>query len=140
MATAETTQQLLKVPLFNGLSKKELKLVANLVREQRYAPGSVIVKEGASGQGLYVVQEGAVSVRKGGRRVARLGPGDFFGEMSILDSGPRTASVEADTETVCLTLASWEIKPLLMDHASITYKMLLEVVRRVRRDSRDVAQ
>jgi len=140
MARTDSTQQLQKVPLFSGLSKKELKLLANLVREQRYTPGSVIIKEGASGQGLYIVKEGAVSVRKGGRRVARLGAGEFFGEMSILDSGPRTASVEADTETVCLTLASWEIKPLLMDHASITYKMLLEVVRRVRRDSRDIAQ
>jgi CRP-like cAMP-binding protein len=140
MARTDSTQQLQKVPLFRRLSNRELKLLANLVREQRYAPGSVIVKEGASGQGLYIVKEGAVSVRKGGRRVARLGAGEFFGEMSILDSGPRTASVEADTETVCLTLASWEIKPLLMDHASITYKMLLEVVRRVRRDSRDVAQ
>ncbi len=140
MARTDSTQQLQKVPLFSGLSQRELKLLANLVREQRYVSGSVIVKEGASGQGLYIVKEGAVSVRKRGRRVARLGAGEFFGEMSILDSGPRTASVEADTETVCLTLASWEIKPLLMDQASITYKMLLEVVRRVRRDSRDIAQ
>lgn len=139
MVTAVRTAQLQNVPLFGGLSKSELKLVAGLVREQRYPAGSAIVKEGSTGQGLYIIAEGNVSVRKQGRRVARLGPGAFFGEMAVLDSGPRTATVEADTETVCLTLASWEIKPLLLEQASMTYKMLQEVVRRVRRASSDVA-
>lgn len=139
MVTAVRTAQLQNVPLFTGLSKSELKLVAGLVREQRYPAGSAIVKEGSTGQGLYIITDGKVSVRKQGRRVARLGPGAFFGEMAVLDSGPRTATVEADTETVCLTLASWEIKPLLLEQAGMTYKMLQEVVRRVRRASSDVA-
>jgi CRP/FNR family transcriptional regulator len=61
-----------------------------------------------------------------------MGPGQFFGEISVLDGGPRTADVKAETETVCLTLISWEIKPLLMDNAGISYKMLLEMVKRQR--------
>ncbi len=71
-------------------------------------------------------------MKKDGRTVATMGPGQFFGEVAILDGGPRTADVIADTDTVCLTLISWEIKPLLMDNAGITYKMLLEVAKRLR--------
>jgi CRP-like cAMP-binding protein len=73
-----------------------------------------------------------VSVVRDGQKVASMGPGQFFGEISVLDGGPRTADVKADTPTVCLTLISWEIKPLLMDNAGISYKMLLEMVKRNR--------
>jgi CRP/FNR family transcriptional regulator len=61
-----------------------------------------------------------------------MGPGQFFGEISVLDGGPRTADVRADTDTVCMTLISWEVKPLLMEDAGLTYKMLLEMVKRLR--------
>jgi len=120
------------VALFKGLSRKELQLVATLVKEQRYPAGTNIVETGTPGHGLYIIQSGAASVLRDGRTIARLKPGDFFGEVAMLDAGTRTATVRADAETVCLTLASWEIKPLLMEHAAITYKMLQEVVRRVR--------
>jgi CRP/FNR family transcriptional regulator len=61
-----------------------------------------------------------------------MGPGEFFGEISVLDGGPRTADVRAEMDTVCLTLVSWEVKPLLMENASISYKMLLQLVKRLR--------
>src|SRR2546423_504344 len=64
--------------------------------------------------------------------VATMGPGQFFGEIAVLDGGPRTADVRADADTVCLTLVSWEIKPVLMENAAISYKMLLETVKRLR--------
>jgi CRP/FNR family cyclic AMP-dependent transcriptional regulator len=124
------------VPLFRGLSKKELQLLANLSKEQRYAKGADIMEAGVPGHGLFIVIEGQASVLRDGRRVATLKPGDFFGEIAMLDAGPRTATVQADVDTVCLTLASWQIKPLLMDHAGITYKMLQEVVRRLREGQR----
>jgi CRP/FNR family cyclic AMP-dependent transcriptional regulator len=128
----EATESLRRVPLFAGLDRKELELLAKLAKEQRYEPGATIVKAGASGHGLYIVKEGTVSVVRDGQKVASFGPGQFFGEVSVLDGGPRTADVRADTETVCLTLISWEIKPLLMDNAGISYKMLLEMVKRLR--------
>ena len=132
MATAEAITQLQSVPLFSGLDDRELKLLATLVKERSYAAGSTIVADGATGYGLYIIKEGAASVRKEGRVVARMGPGEFFGEIAMLDNGPRTASVVAETDTVCLTLVSWEIKPLLTENAGLTYKMLQEVVRRLR--------
>jgi len=128
----DPTESLRRVPLFAGLDRKELELLAKLAKEQRYESGATIVQSGAGGHGLYIIKEGNVSVVRDGQKVASMGPGQFFGEISVLDGGPRTADVKADTETVCLTLISWEIKPLLMDNAGISYKMLLEVVKRLR--------
>jgi CRP-like cAMP-binding protein len=128
----DPTESLRRVPLLAGLERKELELIAKLAKEQRYEPGATIVKSGASGHGLYIIKEGNVSVVRDGQKVASMGPGQFFGEISVLDGGPRTADVKADTGTVCLTLISWEIKPLLMDNAAISYKMLLEMVKRLR--------
>lgn len=132
----DPTESLRRVPLFAGLDKRELESLARLVKEQRYDAGANIVKAGAGGHGLYIIKEGRVSVVRDGHTVATFGPGQFFGEIAVIDSGPRTADVRADTETVCLTLISWEIKPLLMDYAGITYKMLQEVVRRLREGQR----
>ncbi|TMC65060.1 MAG: cyclic nucleotide-binding domain-containing protein [Chloroflexota bacterium] len=128
----DPTESLRRVPLLAGLDRKELELLAKLAKEQRYEPGATIVKSGASGHGLYIIKEGTVSVVRDGQKVASMGPGQFFGEISVLDGGPRTADVKADSDTVCLTLISWEIKPLLMDNAAISYKMLLEMVKRLR--------
>jgi len=128
----DPVESLRQVPLFAGLDKKELGMLSRLVKEQSYAPGDTIVKAGAGGHGLYIIREGNVSVIQEGKTVATMGPGQFFGEISVLDAGPRTADVRAESPTVCLTLISWEVKPLLMENASITYKMLLEMVKRLR--------
>jgi CRP/FNR family transcriptional regulator, cyclic AMP receptor protein len=131
----DPTESLRRVPLFAGLDRKELEVLGKLVKEQRYEPGATIVKSGAGGHGLYIIKEGNVSVVRDGQKVASMGPGQFFGEISVLDGGPRTADVKAESDTVCLTLISWEIKPLLMENAGITYKMLLDMVKRLRAQS-----
>jgi CRP-like cAMP-binding protein len=128
----DPVESLRQVPLFSGLDKKELGMISKLIKEQSYAPGEVIVTTGSAGHGLYIIKEGNVSVIQDGKTVATMGPGQFFGEISVLDPGPRTADVRADSNTTCLTLISWEVKPLLMENASITYKMLLEMVKRLR--------
>ena len=104
-------------------------MLSKLIKEQRYDAGATIVKAGAGGHGLYIIKEGTVEVIRDGQRVASMGPGQFFGEISVLDGGPRTADVRAQSDTVCLTLVSWEVKPLLMDNPSLTYKMLQEMVK-----------
>ena len=128
----DPTESLRKVPIFSGLDKKELDMLGRLVKEQSYPAGTTIVQSGAGGHGLYIIKEGNVSIIQNGRTVATMGPGQFFGEISVLDGGPRTADVRADTDTVCMTLISWEVKPLLMEDAGLTYKMLLEMVKRLR--------
>ena len=131
----DPTESLRRVPLFAGLDKKELEVLGKLIKEQPYRAGTTIVKSGAGGHGLYIIKEGRVSVVRDGQSIASLGPGQFFGEISVLDGGPRTADVRADTDTVCMTMISWEVKPILMDNASISYKMLLEMVKRLRTQS-----
>jgi CRP-like cAMP-binding protein len=133
----DPTESLRRVPLFAGLDRKELELLGKLIKEQRYDKGAAIVKTGADGLGLYIIKEGKVGVIRDGQRVASMGPGQFFGEISVLDGGPRTADVRAESDTVCLTLVSWEVKPLLMENASMSYKMLLELVKRLRAQAPD---
>ena len=128
----DPTESLRKVPIFSGLDKKELGALGRLVKEQSYPAGTTIVQAGAGGHGLYIIKEGKVSIIQNGRTVANMGPGQFFGEIAVLDGGPRTADVKADTDTVCLTLISWEVKPLLQEDAGLTYKMLIEMVKRLR--------
>jgi CRP/FNR family transcriptional regulator, cyclic AMP receptor protein len=136
MATkTDPIESLRKVPLFAGLEKRELEPLARLIKEQPFRKGDVIVKAGAGGHGLYIIKEGRVRVVRDGQSVATLGPGQFFGEISVLDGGPRTADVRADEDTVCLTLISWEVKPILMENAGLSYKMLLEMVKRLRSQS-----
>src|ERR1700682_2783965 len=103
----DATESLRRVPLFAGLDRKELELLAKVAKEQRYEPGATIVQAGASGHGLYIIKEGNGSVVLDGPKVASFGPGQFFGEVSVLDGGPRTADVNPDTATVCVTLISW---------------------------------
>jgi CRP/FNR family cyclic AMP-dependent transcriptional regulator len=131
----DPTESLRRVPLFAGLDKKELELLGKLIKEQPFSAGATIVKSGAGGHGLYIIKEGRVKVIRDGQTVATMGPGQFFGEVSVLDGGPRTADVRAEADTVCLTLISWEVKPLLMENPTITYKMLLEMVKRLRSQS-----
>jgi len=133
----DPTESLRRVPLFAGLDRKELAMLGKLINEQRYPAGATIVKSGAGGHGLYIIRECNVAVIRDGQRVASMGPGQFFGEISVLDGGLRTADVRAESDTVCLTLVSWEVKPLLMENASITYKMLLEMVKRLRAQAPD---
>jgi CRP-like cAMP-binding protein len=128
----DPTESLRQVPLFNSLDKKELGTLAKLVQEHAYEPGSVIVKSGEGGHGLYIIREGKVSIIQDGKTVATMGPGQFFGEIAVLDGGLRTADVRAEAPTVCYVLISWEVKPVLMQEPGITYKMLLEMVKRLR--------
>jgi CRP/FNR family transcriptional regulator, cyclic AMP receptor protein len=132
MARSDAVEQLRRVPIFAGLDRKDLETLSHFVREQTYEAGQSIVKEGDKGHGLYIIKEGKVSIRRGGKVIRQMGPGDFLGEIAILDDGPRTADAVADAPTVCLTLSSWETRPLLMQSAGMSYAMLQEVVRRLR--------
>jgi CRP-like cAMP-binding protein len=96
---------LAQVPLFAGLSPRHLRRLADLTEEQRFMEGARVVREGDIGDTFYVILQGeAKVVSAAGRTLNRLRPGDFFGEISLLDGGPRTASVIADTPLVMLAL------------------------------------
>ncbi len=121
-----------QVPLFTGLSKRHLKRLADMAKQQRFQEGDALAKEGEPGDTSYILLEGQSEVRRKGQRVADLMPGDFFGEISLLDGGPRTATVVASTPIEVLALRQKPFQSLLEREPSIVLKMLEELARRLR--------
>jgi CRP-like cAMP-binding protein len=129
----ERTEILGRVPLFEGLSEKELSAVANAVKERRYDTGDAIVSEGEGGVGFFVIAEGTARVEAHGERVATLGSGASFGEVALLDEGGRrTASVIAEAPMRVFGLTSWQFTPLLEQHPQIAIKVAKLLARRLR--------
>jgi CRP-like cAMP-binding protein len=133
MARKKTPAQMLgEVGLFEGLSNKELKQIYNASRHVEFPADSIIVKEGEEGVGFHLIVTGKAKVSVKGRARTTLGPGAFFGELSLIDRGPRTATVTADTDVTTLSLVSWDFLPLVEKTPSIARKLLLEMCRRLR--------
>ena len=131
-ADRQLVEQLKTVPLFSGCSARELTSLAKFLREVNFPAGRQIVQEGRTGTGLHVIIEGETKVVVGDRTRRRLGPGEFFGEISLLDRGPRTATVVAETPVRTVSLSSWNFRDALKEHPSIAVKMLEELASRVR--------
>jgi CRP/FNR family transcriptional regulator, cyclic AMP receptor protein len=125
-------EMLRSVPLFKGLSQRELTEVLEAGREYEFAPGESIVEQGLEAMDFYVMLDGEARLQVPGGRTARLGPGDYFGEISLLDGGPRTASITAETRVLTLRLDRTRFIALLDRHGSIARKILAEMAARLR--------
>jgi CRP/FNR family cyclic AMP-dependent transcriptional regulator len=132
MSKKDVLAMLGQVRLFEGLSKRELQAVYAAGKVTEFAPGKAVVEEGATGLGFHLILEGEAAVTVGGRKRATLRSGQYFGEMSLLDGGPRSATVRAQTPVRTLGLTSWAFLPLIDDHPSIARKLLVEVSKRLR--------
>ena len=132
MAKKDAISKLGSVPIFEGLSKRELDAIYRVAKEIDFEPGHAILEEGSTGVGFHLILEGRADVVVGDRKRATLGPGDYFGEMSLLDGGPRSATVRTSTRVRTLALTSWAFLPLLDKTPSIAKKMLVELSRRLR--------
>ena len=133
MARASAKVELLRnVPLFSGLSAKELMSLSRLMDEIDLKPGTVIIREGNTGGEFFIVIEGTIEVKRKGRRLARLGPGDYLGEIALIDHGPRTATAMVETEARLLVLASREVHSMLASDPRIENKILRTLAARVR--------
>lgn len=124
--------QLSRVPLFSDCSKKDLQTIARVVKDIDHEAATVIAREGEPGIGLFVLVDGTAEVSIGGRKLASLGPGEFFGEIALLDGGPRTATVTAVTDVKMLGLTEWVFRGLLQEHPSIAIKTLQQMAGRLR--------
>ena len=132
MGTREISQQLGKVPLFSGLSNRELDAIVRAGKEVEHREGHVIAREGDRGIGFFLVLDGEARVSRGGKGLAKLKPGDFFGEISLLDRGPRTATVTASSRIRLLGVTAWVFRGLLIEYPSIAMKLLEVVAARLR--------
>jgi CRP/FNR family cyclic AMP-dependent transcriptional regulator len=133
MAVSDRGVQILRsVPLFQGLSERELVEILRAGRELEFAPGESIVEHGLKAMDFYVILDGEAKLEVPGGRTATLGPGDYFGEISLLDGGPRTATITAETRVWTLRLDRSRFIPLLDRHGSIGRKILAEMAARLR--------
>jgi CRP/FNR family cyclic AMP-dependent transcriptional regulator len=118
--------------LFDGVDAEGMKRIAEVAVEVDFPAGHVIARQGEIGTGFFIIVAGAARVVRGGEAIATLGPGDFFGELSILDGRPRTAQVLADGPTTCLALATWDFEAVLLAEPKVTLAVLRGLATRLR--------
>lgn len=119
-------------PLFRDLDADGLAAVRDAAVEVDFPAGRAIARQGEVGTGLFIIISGAVKVVRDGRQVAHLGPGEFFGELSVLDGAPRNASVVADEPTTCLAVATWDAERIMRERPGVALTVLRVVVARLR--------
>ncbi len=134
----EQTELLGRASLFQGLSRRHLREIARVSTARRAEPGQELVKEGAVGSVCFLILEGTAKVVRGGRTVTKLGPGDLFGEMSLLTNAPRTASVIATAPMECIALSAAAFRKVLLEYPQIAVAMLSTMAGRVAELDRQV--
>jgi Pyruvate phosphate dikinase, AMP/ATP-binding domain/Cyclic nucleotide-binding domain len=120
------------VRLFADLDRDEVVQIARLFKERRFPKGETVIKEGSGGAAFYVIESGEVTVTIGGDPRATLGPGDYFGEIALIDEGARIATVTASDELVCYGLTLWELRPLVEANGVIGWKLLQTLAKDLR--------
>jgi CRP/FNR family transcriptional regulator, cyclic AMP receptor protein len=118
--------------LFEGFTKADLEHVLNSSQEVQYPAEKEVVTEGRNGVGFHLILDGEAVVRSQGREIRRLGAGDSFGDIAVIDGGPRSATVVATQPLHTLALLPWEFKPLLLEHPEMAFKLLLKVTALLR--------
>lgn len=125
-------ESLSKVALFSACSKKELEKVAKAGDEITMTAGTMIIDQGQTGREAFVIVEGDVTVKRNNRKVATLGAGSVVGEMSLLDKGPRTATVICDTDCTLLVIDQRRFLGVVEEIPTIAYKLLGSLAARIR--------
>ncbi len=122
---AKLVDELRQVPLFSGLSQRQLKHF----KEREFRPGTSMVRQGEmSGVGFFVITGGEASVSVDGMEVAKLGPGDHFGELALISEQVRSATVTAEGPLQCLVMAFWDFRRFAKENPDVTWKLLQHLV------------
>jgi CRP-like cAMP-binding protein len=129
---ASLVDTLAQTSLFADLSRPELEAVAHEFDEEAFAEGQRVLRQGLSGSGLYVILDGAAVVRRDGGEIARLGRGDFFGEISILTEGPPTSDIVAESVLHCLVIPRPDVERFLLERPRVMLRMLRAEANRLR--------
>ena len=122
------TDTLQTVQLFRCLSQRQLNALGRDFRERSFKPGAAVVRQGQmSGVGFFIITQGEATVDVDGKEVARLGPGDHFGELALITEGPRVATVTAETPLECLEISFWDFRRFAKSTPDITWRLLKHV-------------
>jgi CRP/FNR family transcriptional regulator, cyclic AMP receptor protein len=127
-----------RVGLFENLNGRELSQVARLFKLRMFPAGETVMREGSGGGSFYVIESGEASVLVRGEERAKLGPGDHFGEIALIDEGARTASITAVSELVCYGMTLWDFRPLVERNGVVGWK-LLQALAKIFRDAQQAA-
>ena len=126
---ASPPEVLKRVPLFSGLSQRQLKRLARDFREHQIKSGTRVMREGEkSGISFFVIVEGTATVSVDGAQVRQLGPGDHFGELALISKRVRSATVTADGPMRCLGMRFWDFRKFAKDNPDVSWKLLEHVV------------
>ena len=123
--------------LFAGLPDSEVRSIEKQLKIVKHPAGHEIVVRGEGGVGFMVITDGNVTVKTGQGKTRKLGPGDSFGEMALLDNEGRSATVKADTDVTLATIPEWNFKPFLKEHPEVAYRLLQTLSRRIRQAEAD---
>jgi CRP-like cAMP-binding protein len=137
---AELLRWLKEVPLFSPLKERQLKSLAHRLKERKYEGGETIAKEGEVSVAFYLIGDGEVEVKKKGKVLAKLGRGQFFGEMTLLDRQPRSADVVTTRPTTCFVMTAWEWDGLLESQPKVMKELLKVLARRLRDTDRALTE
>ncbi|PWU12897.1 MAG: hypothetical protein C5B50_20565 [Verrucomicrobia bacterium] len=121
-----------RVQLFADLDRRQAEQIARLLKVRHFSKGETVIMEGSGGAAFFLIDSGEVAVSSKGHHLATLGPGHYFGEIALIDGGPRSATVTAATDLVCYGLTFWEFRPLIERNGAIAWKLLEALAKRLR--------
>ena len=121
-----------RVELFAGMDRRQSEQIARLLKERRFAKGETVIMEGSGGAAFFIIDSGEARVSSKGVILATLGPGEHFGEVALIDGGPRSATVTAATDLVCYGLTFWEFRPLVERNGTIGWRLLQALAKQLR--------
>jgi CRP-like cAMP-binding protein len=120
------------VPLFVGLEPRELERLSSSFKERTFEGGNTVATEGEGGAGFFVIEDGEAVVTVHGEERGRLGPGDYFGDIALIDQGARSATIVAESNLRCYGLTFWDFRPLVESDARIAWPLLQAMAKRLR--------
>lgn len=135
----QISELLAQTRLFAGVDTAGRERIADRMTEVDLATDRVIARQGEIGTGFFIVVSGAVRVVRDGETIAELGPGAFFGELSVIDRLPRVAQVITSGPTTCLALASWDFEAVIAEQPSVAMAILRELAGRLRELTRELS-
>jgi CRP/FNR family cyclic AMP-dependent transcriptional regulator len=129
---AAPKELLKRVPLFKGLDDKHIDTLSRTFTDRTFKAGQEITSEGGGGVGFFIIEDGEAVVSVGGEERRTLGSGDYFGEIALIDEGPRSSTITAKTDVRCYGLTPWQFRPLVEENATIAWPMLVSLAQRLR--------
>src|SRR5262245_11668255 len=124
-----------RVPLFVGLTTQQSRMVARLFKKRSYGRGEAVINEGSGGAAFFVIESGEATVTVRGRKKATLTTFDYFGELALIDGGPRMETVTATSELVCYAINYWDFRPFVIANGVIGWKLLQGLAQMLRHAS-----